>query len=144
MEAHLRWRQGQWESAADQLERALVTLRDHPWGMPHVVELCFLAAEDVSRQDRRLAPRMFAALGEPFAVYAYENERLTAVHGVAYFLNAAAVVETLEWIEPWVPWREQFLAARYAAYRTTSHPLTDRALRDLDSFRRTATPVNFP
>ena len=119
MEAHLLSRQGQWESAADQLEQAFVTLRDHPWGTPHVVELCFLAAEDLSRQDRRLAPRMFAALAEPFAVYAYENERLTAVHGVAHSLGVNAVVETIQWLEPWVPWSERFLAARYVAYRAT-------------------------
>lgn len=144
IEAHLRWRQGDVAAAAELLGRVFLMLREHPWGMSHVIELCFLAAEDVSRQDPRHAATLFAALSQPFAVHAYDNERLTAVHGVAYSLHVAAVVQTIEALEPWVPWSERFLVARHEAYRTTDHPLTSRARRDLDSFRRAAQPVNRP
>ncbi len=139
IEVHLLWRQGQFDRAREQLEKMLQMLQQHPWGLSHTVELALLVAEDIARRDRQVAPRLYTALSQPFAAYAYNNERLTALLGVAYAINGAAVVETIQMLEPWVPWTRSFLDARYQAYRSVSHPLTRRARADLDAFQHAAT-----
>ncbi|MCU0963369.1 MAG: hypothetical protein MUF48_25035 [Pirellulaceae bacterium] len=104
----------------------------------HAIELTFLVAEELARQDPSWAGRVYAALSQPFAVYAFEQERITTAHGVAYQIGREALLETVELLEPWVPWTERFLAARSEIYARTSHPRAARALRDLQAFRQAA------
>ncbi len=135
---HLLVRRGRYPEAAERIEPVLVGLRTHPWCLPHALELIFPDAVEIAARHRNAAGRLYAALGEPFAVYLHEEDRLAAAHAVANLLGPQAIVEALQAYEPHVPWNEAFLENRYRAYKTVGHPLTSEALADWEAFQRSS------
>lgn len=122
-------------TSAERLESVFVALREDPWCMPHVLQLVFPAAIRIAMQKPDEAPRLYGALGQPFAVYLYEEQRLATAHAIAAMIGPEAMLETLGAYEPHVPWNERFLETRYRVYQATGHPLTAQAQADLQRFR---------
>jgi len=95
----------------------------------------------MAREHPGLAPRLFEALSQPFAVSAYEARRLqarallTRIPGVD-----AHCVAVFESIEPHALWARAFLEQREACYRRHQRPLADRARADLARFDSLAVP----
>ena len=95
----------------------------------------------LAQEDRALGHRLWQALGQPFAVRMFEQQRLITRIWVAQALGEPGLcAEAIAPLEPHVPWEEAFLAYRYGCYRSLHHPLTDRAGRDLEAFRADAPP----
>jgi hypothetical protein len=138
IEAVLAWKRGRLAEAAVLIERTFRQLRSSPWGFSHATEFLFGLAVELARREPSQAPRLYAALGRPFAVYAHEERRLAAAHAIAGQLGPAALVETLRPFEPNVPWNETFLVRRLRIYEAANDPLQARARRDLQEFRRQA------
>lgn len=136
IEAYLVRKRGDSRESADLLERVFVRLRSSPWGLSHAVELCFSTAVAVAEADPAQAPRLYAALREPFAVYAYEETRLSAALAVARSVGPQALLEAVLAYEPHVPWTKDFLTLRLRIYEASRHPLGGRAREDLEAFRR--------
>ena len=135
IEALLLCQQARYGAAADQLECALVSLRKEPWCLSHVLELIFPTAIHIVANKPDELERMFRALGQPLAVYLFEEERLATAHAIAGLIGPQAMLETLAVYEPHVPWNERFLRSRYRVYEATGHPLTGRAHTEWKSLR---------
>ena len=107
-----------------------VALRQDPWCMPHVLELAIPSAVQLTARKPDKALELYCSLGQPFAVYLYEEQRMTAAHAIAGVLGPQAMKETLQAYEPNIPWNGKFLESRYRVYRAMNHPLADQARRD--------------
>ena len=123
IESLYEFHKGNLGAAAERLESVFVALRENPWCMPHVLELIFPAAVQVVAQKPDESARLYGALGQPFAVYLYEEQRLAAAHAIAAMIGPEAVLETLRAYEPFVPWNERFLESRYRVYEACGDPL---------------------
>ena len=133
--ARLFLRQGRHEEAVAALERALTAYRSDPWPAPQIMRGSLQVAESLARTRPDLAPRVFAALDAPFAVYVLDVERLASLLRVAQVLPLAThCTRALEPLEPFVPWTAEVLLYRRSCYDATGHPLAARAHRDLDEF----------
>ena len=136
IEALYQFQKGNLGTAAASLEAVVVALRENPWCMPHILELVFPAAVQIAVQKPDEATRLYCALGQPFAVYLYEEQRLAVAQAVASVIGPEAMLETLQTYEPHVPWNERFLETRYQVYKMTGHPLAARARNDWEQLRR--------
>ena len=96
----------------------------------------------LAREDRALAPRLYEAFSQPFAVDMFEQQRLLSRIWIGRAVDARSLcVETPSpRLEPHVPWEEPFLTYRYQCYQAHHHPLAARARRDLETFLDAAPP----
>ena len=109
IDAHLALKQGRLRDAGELTEQVFRRLHTNPWGFTHAVETCFQTAIRVAYADRSFAPRLYRAVSEPFAVYAYEETRLWTKLALAELVGPCELLEAVEAYEPHVPWNEEFL-----------------------------------
>jgi hypothetical protein len=74
-----RFTQGRLAEATDALESAFASCRSDPWPLPLVTKHSINVAENIAAQDAALAPRLYRALEEPFAVHPAESDRRKAL-----------------------------------------------------------------
>jgi hypothetical protein len=131
----LRARQSRVPEAAAALEAALVRFRTDPWPLLLFKQKAIGLATELARRNPAYGPRMFAALDEPFSVHAVQDERrinAALLTPVADFPRTCAAAFGA--LEPYVPWRSEFLLMRRDCYQTTGDPRLARAMRDLAAF----------
>jgi spermidine synthase len=118
IEARLRLKQKRYPEAADHFERALLAYRTDPWPYSSFMGRTLDAVVALARQDRRQAPRMFNALGEPFAAGQWNDAR--KIYRVAIAAEASGcsgiTVGALQAMEPWPRWTEDSLRIRSRCY----------------------------
>ncbi len=135
MLAMLRLTQSKMGEAAGAIESALGRFRADPWSMTRYIEQTIHIAAILAARDPSLARRMFAALEQPLAVLAGEDERLIARAEITRQIDFAGLCgPAVGALEPHVPWTESFLRLRRDCYQAAGHPLLPAAERDLNEF----------
>ncbi len=134
--AALRARQGRVPEAVNALEAAFVSLRTDPWPMSAAIRQSLAIAKALAQHDRASAERMFAALGEPFALELSREDRLRARLELLDVVDPKAhCVSVMEGFEPSVPWNEEFLVKRVDCYGQAGDPRLELAQKELAEFR---------
>jgi spermidine synthase len=127
--------------AGQHLLAAMAAYRRDPWVYRPLVQRSLSLAVELARTDLSLAPRLYEALGQPFAARMFERQRLRArLEMVSLLADPGRCVDALAPFEPDVPWEEPFLAFRYQCYRERQSPLAEGARRDLEQYREAAPP----
>jgi hypothetical protein len=134
--AHLRLREGKIGEAMSALEQFFIGLRDDPWPMLRLAVLALNEAREVVVRDPRMAPRIYAALREPFALHVHDELRKQLALQAALRVPSSVCVEAFDAYEPNVPWDEAYLSARADCYRTAGDPRAQSAASDLEEWRR--------
>ena len=140
IEAHFvlaRWNLalGRTHQAGEHLLSAFHAYRKDPWVDRDLVRHTLPLALQLASQDPALGRRLYAALGQPFAVSMMEERRLLTRLWVTRALGARGLcAEALAPFEPHVRWEEAFLNYRFQCYRQQGHPLADRARRGSGGF----------
>jgi spermidine synthase len=128
--AHLFLRKGSLDQAASRLEAFFSSLRSNPWPMPSLVTTALGDARDLVGADAGAAPRLLAALRDPFAVRVRDAAREDVVLAVSYRMPGSTCVGALRSFEPNVPWDEGFLKSRLSCYRAAKDATAVRAERE--------------
>jgi spermidine synthase len=132
---------GRRAAAGESLLAAFAAYRSDPWTYRPLVQQTLPLAVRLAREDKALGRRIWQALGQPFAIRMFEQQRLVTRIWVAQALGEPGLcAEAIAPMEPHVPWEEPFLLYRYDCYRSLHHPLAGRAGRDLEAFRADAPP----
>ncbi|MFI5209744.1 MAG: fused MFS/spermidine synthase, partial [Gemmatimonadales bacterium] len=132
-----RWQMasGRPQEAGERLLAAFQAYRADPWVYRPLVDRTFRLVLPLARGDRNLAARLFAALGQPFAVRMFDGQRrITRIRLTRETGARAGCAEAIAALEPHVPWDELSLTDRYECYRQVGSPLAAKAGRDLDDF----------
>lgn len=114
--ARLRASQGKLAEAAGHLEAAFISYRTRPFADRRVMARALDLALDLARKEPPLAPRLFAALREPFAVSALGLLRTTTAFWISTRLPDDSCVRALGALEPNVPWVGELLEQRAICY----------------------------
>jgi spermidine synthase len=134
--AHLLVRQGRLEEATSVLESLFVRLRTDPWPMESLIVSEIADAELLGTMpDPRFAPRLFTALDTPFVLRLLDSRRGAAALAIARHVPGGACASAFASFEPYVPWNEDFLRARYECYHATGSLDVAAAENDLLTFR---------
>jgi hypothetical protein len=102
--------------------------------MPRIVDGGFSLAIRIAQQEPQHAPKLYAAISEPFAVFLFNERRRATRCLLAQQIGPSPTAVAIFELEPHVPWDEQFLTVRRKAYVETNHPLAAKARRDLVDF----------
>ena len=132
--AQLRAAQERSFEAVVELEAGFERLRSSPWVILSTLRRALKTAERIAPEDRSLAERLHKALSQPFAVYLLDEDRRMAMLRVAKHVGKQQVADAFETFEPHVPWVDNFLRERVAAYEAVGHRLTQTARQALDEF----------
>ncbi|MDQ3198429.1 MAG: fused MFS/spermidine synthase [Verrucomicrobiota bacterium] len=134
----LRFSQGRLTEATDALKVAFTAARRDPWPLRLVMIHSISVAEHIARQNPSLAPQLYDALEQPFALFAAESERRQALALIAAEIDRGHFSEysrkAIAAYEPDVPWDREFLRVRRDCYRALSDPRADLAERELAQF----------
>jgi spermidine synthase len=133
--AKLLLKTGRLDEAATHLEAFFTSLRDNPWPLQRLVSAALGEAGDLAAHDARFAPRMFAALHEPFALYVSDSMRRQVATEITMRMPGSTCVEAFEPYKLDVPWNEAFLAGRRDCYRAAHRPGAERAQQELVEWR---------
>lgn len=133
--AGLRARQGRYGEAAAALESALRQFRTDPWAPTRIKT----KAMDIIWQLAPLSPpaarRLFAALGEPFAVGVLEDDRRITRAALTRAVDFRGLCrQEAAALEPHIPWNQEFLTFRRDCYQALGDPRLASATRDLVDF----------
>jgi spermidine synthase len=122
--------------AAEALGRALIAYRAAPWPRRAVMARALQAARALGKREPKLAPRLYEAVKQPFALHALEFDRREATLSLALRLpdKKSACVDALAAFEPYTPWTAGFLEHRYLCYEAAQHPRRALALEELSAF----------
>jgi hypothetical protein len=130
--ARLQLRQGQHYEAAQTLEAAYTKYRTDPWPRYEVMLRALQTTRELAQQQPRLGKSLVAALQQPFAAGALDEERRFTAFELATTLGLVPECgRALEPIEPWVPWRRDFLERRLWCYEDLLDPRAVAAKADL-------------
>jgi len=133
--ARLRLRQGQHYEAGVALEKAFVAYRTDPWPRYEVMLRALQTTRELLQQQPRLGRTMFRAVSEPFAAGAIDEERRLTAFDIATVLGLTPeCARALDALEPWVPWRRDFLERRLGCYEAARDPRAAAAKADLAAF----------
>jgi hypothetical protein len=90
---------------------------------------------ELLQQQPRFGRPLFGALHQPFAAGAIDEERRFTAFDIATALGLVPECgRALEPIEPWVPWRRDFLERRLGCYEALRDPRAAAARADLAAF----------
>ncbi|HKC56710.1 MAG TPA: fused MFS/spermidine synthase [Vicinamibacterales bacterium] len=133
--AVLRIQQMRLEDAATALERAFQEYQKNPWAVVQFKQKALELAEALGSGSPTLARRMFDALEPPFAVEAFDEQRLltrTALARKADFKGLCR--DAIGPLESHVPWTAPFLSTRRECYATIGDGRLAQATRDTLEF----------
>jgi spermidine synthase len=133
--ARLMARTGRLPEAAAMLVGVFERLRTDPWPLPLLVKHTISVAVDVVMAAPAEGPRLFDALGTPFALHVAQTERLAARMLMLARLDVRSFCRpAFGAYEPHPPWDRDFLIARLRCYEATQDSLAPRAERDLEAY----------
>lgn len=135
LEARYAWRSGDFPAAVEYLTEGFKRIRRDPWVFQLIfrrsLDLVLPLAEDAPGH----APKLFAALAEPFVVRLDDETRKhLRVKLLAHLDLTTHCAEVFEEYEPHVLWEKAFLLARASCYEINGRPLRERAWRELEEF----------
>ena len=126
---------GRIQEAGEHLLAAFAGYRKDPWVNRRLVNKTLPLCLHLARQDPALGRRIWQALGLPFSINMFQQQRLTLRAEITRLINAPDLcAASIEPLEPHVPWDERFLRYRFGCYQVNKHPLAGRAGRDLKAF----------
>jgi hypothetical protein len=134
--ARARCRQRRFPEAAEALHRGFVAARRNPWGTNEVMGRSLDIARDLSAM-RTYEPMMADALAKPFAAGQWDDVRRFYLVLILRDAEGCSprTVHAMRALEPWVPWKREYLVARRDCYATSMlDELTSRAARDLAAY----------
>lgn len=135
LEAHFLHHTGRPAEAARVLEQLLLSMRSNPWVLDRLTAAALRLTTHVVRADPALAPRMFAALGEPLAVYVQDDlRRMSRLAIVSATQDRTRCLAAVRDLEPAFPWAPAELAFREWCYRENGAPEAAAALADLQRY----------
>jgi spermidine synthase len=132
--AHLRTRQGRLEEATAAIEATFTRLRVDPWPLSRMLKPVFDDAPQIALRDARLAPRLYAALREPFVLALFDARRTQTAFKISMSMVGPACVAALSVLEPNFPWNADFLLTRYRCLHTRNDPGAANAEKDWLAF----------
>ena len=134
--ARLALRRGQVEVAESALVAALVGYRTDPWPSQVSMSHALALADELTLARPDMAPVVFEALSQPFAVAALEEpRRLVRLSVESHGGTFRNCLDALEPFEPHVPWRADVLKYRADCYARMRDPRAPQARADLDAHR---------
>jgi hypothetical protein len=93
-----------------------------------------LSAELATR-DHALGATLYRVLEQPFAVQVLDEKRRSTRLQLAGLVDFNRLCrDEIGSTEPWIPWREDFLALRLQCYEANSDPRATQARRDLTRY----------
>ena len=136
--ARFYWQADQPQKAMVSFRSALIRFRTDPWPnhtiMLRALELSLKMSQRYPAQTRTL----YRLMSEPFCIQILNEVRLNVLLNLARRLGNGEVAAVIRKIEPHVPWQQDFLTQRAAAYKALGDPLSRRAAEDLRAFLRDA------
>ena len=143
LDAILDQRRGKHSDACQHVEKAMAMMTTDASVLPRLADGVYAVAIRIAQQDPQQGPRLFVALGQPLAVSLFNERRMLTRCVLAQGIGAAApAAVAVGEMEPHVPWNEELLVLRRAAYEETGNPLAAKARRDLELFRRQASETH--
>jgi spermidine synthase len=128
--------------AAEQLAGAFRAYRGLPWSRMSIFMRGLNLAWKLGSEDATLAPGLFEALGEPFAVGALNRQRLLTRANLGLLPGQEQLcLAALEPLEPHFPWDGHFLKGRADCYARNGHPLAKKARAELATFTSNRPPL---
>ena len=140
--ATLRWRQGKVAEAAAVLVSVFRACQRDPWPMMRLMTNALNLAVALAANDPELGRQLYAVLKTPFAVHLLDQKRKETVVRLAKQLGGEYCVEALQPLEPYVPWRDDFLRDRLHCYEAAHDPRASAAARDVRTYAA-AEPMRF-
>ena len=132
---------GRAPEAGERMLAALAAYRNDPWVFRPLVRRSLQVAVRLARENPALAPRLYGAFSQPFAMNMFRIPRLVSRIQISRAIDAQRLcVDAISPLEPDTPWEEWFLTYRYQCYKAQHHPLAARAQRDLETFLEDAPP----
>jgi len=133
--ASLAYRARDPELALEHLTRAFERLKHDPWPDADMMFTGMKMIGHIGVSDRRLADRILAMLGEPFASKVLDEQRAeTGFQVSTHHRMAKECVKFLAELEPWIPWRQGLLEKRVTCYEIAESPEVNRARVELADF----------
>src|SRR5262249_1396872 len=133
--AALRLRQSRLDDAATPLRSALARHRVEPWALVRYKQKALTPATTLAPPNPTPSPAICDALRERFAARAVEGtRRITQLEVAATFDFKGRCGESMEGLEPHVPWTARFLSMRRECYALNQDPRVAAAARDLGDF----------
>ncbi|QDT19628.1 fused MFS/spermidine synthase [Gimesia chilikensis] len=132
-------KQGDRAEGSTTLLQAFTLMKSNPWGLERIYDSLLRHALALATSDNRLAGPIFENISEPFAMYRLEDKRKLVRFLVAEIMGTKQIAESLEEIEPNVPWKDWLLRKRQSVYRELNHDLSEKAQADLQQFLGWAT-----
>ncbi|HEY7412445.1 MAG TPA: fused MFS/spermidine synthase [Vicinamibacteria bacterium] len=135
--AYLRAQQGREDEAARVLAALFTAYRSDPWPPPDVMRDALSLARQIGERRPGVARPLFEALSRPFALDAFEAERVEAQGVLAPSVGDASTCRDLvASLEPNVPWTETWLVLRQRCYAAAGDGRLAQATADLRTFHR--------
>ena len=128
------YKHDQFAQSGDALVSLFEGLQKNPWMHVNIVRQALDLAADVARRQAELAPRLYKALAQPFAVDFMNEYRLTKLLEIASLISWEHGVAVVKKSEPHIPWREDYLRYRRESYKHTGDLLSERADLELSRF----------
>jgi spermidine synthase len=133
--AELRARQSRDADAAAALASAFRRFRTDPWPLTFFKRRAVALASTLAKRQAVLAPGLFQALKEPFAIRSLEGDRLALLAELTPHVDFRGLCQAaMTALEPHVPWNEPFLSLRRNCYQALGDPRADKATRDVIEF----------
>ena len=132
-------KQGDRAEGSTTLLQAFTLMKSNPWGLERIYDSLLRHALALATSDNRLAGPIFENISEPFAMYRLEDKRKLVRFLVAEIMGTKQIAESLEEIEPNVPWKDWLLRKRQSVYRELNHDLSAKAQADLQQYLGWAT-----
>ena len=129
---------GEPAAAEEAILRALAALRSDPWIPSPLARRTLRRARSLLEDHPDAAPRVAAAIAEPFAAWRLERQRRAFLAELALGeLGPAGLAcsEAFAADEPDVSWDEWTLDKRVTCYEELGHPLLEQARADLAELR---------
>lgn len=136
--ARLRWRERQYDQAADAMRSCLLRLQRDPWMMPILYDRVLELAVDIAVANPAAGRGFYEILGTPFAAHGADGQRLLTRLQIATNLTKGEcndlAIAALQPFEVAVPWDRFFLKSRVTCYERFNHPRLAQARKDWDEF----------
>ena len=139
------YRQGKANESASALHKVLVALRDDATAHPFVIRPCLAMVPPLVTAQPQAASLLLDGFQKPFALMAFEEQRLGIVAQLASYLPPQAAVGAIAMLEPNVPWKIEYLDLRARIYRQAGDQRAAIAEADMAEFlSREPDPVVLP
>ncbi len=128
--------QKQNDAGLQKIIETLKLLQDSPWGSRQLLDAVLFKAVSLCDLNSNYAAPLYEQLQQPFALYRLEDNRLLVRYLISEKMDNQQIIDSLQTMEPNVPWKEWLLEKRARVYSAGKHPLTEQARSELSQFKR--------